>query len=104
MRLVENNNEKVSQNIISELNESLVESGGLYMSIPLDLFDNLVESLSSMKSYADDGMLDRNDPEYSDFFNAVDQAESVLSQAEQYRDEYMDNNSIHTMLMDDDDE
>lgn len=42
------------------------------------LFD-LSTALQSMTNYADDGMLNRNDPEFKEFFDEVDRAREILT-------------------------
>lgn len=88
----------LSESILYNLNES----GELMVSMPLSLINDLTDSLASMTDYADDGMLNRNDPEYKDFFEAVDKARETLEQSNKYVDDYLNNNSIHTMLNDED--
>lgn len=47
-------------------------------SVKIDLLEQLADSLTEMIGYADDGALNRNDPDFADFFNKVDQAKKVL--------------------------
>lgn len=51
------------------------------VNISTDLLSGLIDSLSSMINYADDGSLDKNDPMYEDFFNDVKLAEDILAKA-----------------------
>lgn len=88
----------LSESILHNLNES----GELMVNIPLPLIYDLTDSLASMTNYADDGMLNRDDPDYKDFFEAVDKARETLEQTNKYVDDYLDNNSIHTMIYDED--
>lgn len=46
--------------------------------ISMDMLERILEDLGNMLNYADDGMLDRNDPEFADFFRRVDQAQETL--------------------------
>ena len=45
-----------------------------------DLLQNAIDSLNDLIMYADDGSLNRDDPEYSDFFKALDKAKEVVSE------------------------
>ena len=48
------------------------------MTIDKDFLNEIYDALSEMKNYADDGMCDRNDPEFSEFFESVDNATRIL--------------------------
>ena len=43
-----------------------------------DLLQNAIDSLNELIMYADDGSLNRNDPDYSDFFKALDKAQETV--------------------------
>lgn len=45
-----------------------------------DFLERIYDSLSEMIGYADDGMISRNDPEFSEFFASVDTAREVLEE------------------------
>lgn len=88
--------------LYESIQNNLKESSVSEVYIPLDLLYSLIDSLSSMTDYADDGTLNRDDQEYKDFFEEVDNARETLKQANKYVDDYFNNNSIHTMLHDED--
>ena len=46
-----------------------------------ELFKRLVSSLESMTDYADDGQVSRNDPDFKEFYDAVDEARDVINEA-----------------------
>lgn len=46
--------------------------------ISLEMLERILEDLANMIMYADDGMLDRYDPEFADFFARVDKAQETL--------------------------
>lgn len=48
------------------------------MTLSKDFIREITDSLTQMRDYADDGMLDRDDPDYQDFFEALDNADAVL--------------------------
>lgn len=43
-----------------------------------DLLQNAIDSLNDLIMYADDGSLNRDDPDYSDFFKALDKAQETV--------------------------
>lgn len=45
--------------------------------IPSTLLATVVDSLDTVTDYADDGNLDRDDPDFSDFFEAIDRARNL---------------------------
>ena len=51
------------------------------ITINKELFYRLLTSLESMTDYADDGMLNRNDPDYKYFFESLDEAREVINAA-----------------------
>lgn len=48
--------------------------------IDLKFLNKVYDCLGSMINYADDGMLDRNDPMYSEFFHDIDMANKTLDE------------------------
>lgn len=44
------------------------------------LLERIIDSLSEMIDYADDGNLSRYDKEYKDFFEAIDRANNLLEE------------------------
>jgi len=55
------------------------------ITIPKDVLQKLVSSLDTMIGYADDGALDRGDPDYEEFFNDIDSATALSQEVyEQY--------------------
>lgn len=62
-----------------------------------ELISNALVSLDLMIDYADDGMLDRNDPDFKDFFKAVDEAREnwkILDRAIENAQHYYDEDDI----------
>ena len=51
------------------------------VNIDIELLNDLIDSLSEMIGYADDGIISRGDPEYKDFFDAIDKANEVCRKA-----------------------
>ena len=43
-----------------------------------EFLENLYDSLADMTNYADDGGLNRNDSDYKEFFESVDNARNML--------------------------
>ena len=48
------------------------------INITIDFLEDILHSLESMKYYADDGIVSRNDPDFKEFYNEVDQAQVVI--------------------------
>jgi hypothetical protein len=46
--------------------------------ISKDMLGKIIDSLSSMINYADDGAIPRDDEDYKDFFESVDEACDIL--------------------------
>lgn len=51
------------------------------ITINKELFYRLLTSLESMTNYADDGQVSRYDPDFKDFYNAVDEARDIINKA-----------------------
>ena len=47
--------------------------------ISKDMLSKIIESLSSMIDYADDGSIPCDDEDFSDFFKSVDNANDILN-------------------------
>lgn len=45
--------------------------------IPSTLLATVIDSLDTVVDYADDGNLNRDDPDFSDFFEAIDKARNL---------------------------
>ncbi len=52
-------------------------------SMSVDMLEKVMSSLDSMISYADDGMVDRDDPDFAFFYGKVDEAREVLEKLKQ---------------------
>ena len=57
------------------------------ITISVELFDKMVDSLESMTGYADDGIISRGDPDYKDFFEAIDESYRIIDEAANVRNE-----------------
>ena len=51
------------------------------ITISVELFNKMLESLESMTGYADDGVISRGDPNYKDFFEALDESYRIIDEA-----------------------
>lgn len=47
------------------------------------LLAEIITSLENMIDYADDGMIDRNDPDFTQFFEEVDRARNLLDKLQE---------------------
>lgn len=47
------------------------------------LLAEIITSLGNMIDYADDGMIDRNDPDFTQFFEEVDRARNLLDKLQE---------------------
>ena len=45
-----------------------------------ELLERIIDSLSSMIDYADDGIISRGDPNFKDFFEELDKANDLLNE------------------------
>lgn len=45
-----------------------------------ELLGRIIDSLSSMIDYADDGIISRGDPNFKDFFEELDKANDLLNE------------------------
>lgn len=45
-----------------------------------ELLERIIDSLSSMIYYADDGIISRGDPNFKDFFEELDKARELLNE------------------------
>lgn len=60
------------------------------ITITVELFDKLLDSLESMTGYADDGIISRGDPDYKDFFEAIDESYRIMDEAANVRNEFFE--------------
>ena len=52
-------------------------------SMSVDMLEKIMNSLDTMINYADDGMVDRDDPDFDFFYGKVDEAREVLEKLKQ---------------------
>lgn len=45
-----------------------------------ELLEKIINSLSEMINYADDGMVSRDDPDFEEFYEKVDNANKLLNE------------------------
>lgn len=54
------------------------------ITISVELFDKMLNALEVMTGYADDGIISRGDPNYKDFFEALDESYRIINEAANY--------------------
>jgi len=47
-----------------------------------------LEALETMTNYADDGIVSRNDPDYQEFYNDIDNARKIIKTLREITEEY----------------